>query len=81
LVSYNCDENAQKKIASILCLVFTMGVVQAQDANILVSLNSPGYGVKIKNNFPHYNGGYARAFMLSNQDASADLMDWELGGM
>jgi len=62
------------KIVMILVITGNYNVLHAQDPNVLVSLNSPAYGVKIKNNFPGYNGSYARAFMLSNQDASVDFI-------
>lgn len=63
----------KRKIITVLFLGFATGAVQAQDSNVLVGLNAPAYGVKIKTNFPAYNGSYARAFMLSNQDASVDF--------
>jgi hypothetical protein len=62
------------KIVMILIIAGTFNVLHAQDPDVLVSLNSPAYGVKIKNNFPGYNGSYARAFILSNQDASVDFI-------
>jgi len=63
----------KRKIITVLFLGLATGAAQAQDSNVLVGLNAPAYGVKIKTNFPAYNGNYARAFMLSNQDASVDF--------
>jgi len=71
----------KRKILSALLLVFTIGAVKAQDANILIGLNGPSYGVKIKNNFPGETRGFARAFMLSNQDASVDFFGFGVNGI
>jgi len=72
---------SKRKILSALLLVVTIGAAKAQDANILIGLNGPSYGVKIKNNFPGETRGFARAFMLSNQDASADFFGFGVNGM
>ena len=71
----------KRKILSALLLVITVGAVKAQDANILIGLNGPSYGVKIKNNFPGETRGFARAFMLSNQDASSDFFGFGVNGI
>jgi hypothetical protein len=57
-----------------LVFVFVVQYAFGQDTNILISLNAPALGVKIKNNFPTGSGNFARAFMLSNQDGSVDFM-------
>jgi len=62
------------KTAITLFLAFISCAAYAQDSNILIGLNSPAYGVKIKSNFPTGAGGFARAFTLSNQDASSDFI-------
>jgi len=72
---------SKRKILSALLLVVTIGAAKAQDANILIGLNGPSYGVKIKNNFPGETRGFARAFMLSNQDASADFFGFGVNGI
>jgi len=54
-------------VALVILLLSTLSVL-AQDNNILIGLNAPAYGVKIKANFPGYNGGWARAFTLTNHN-------------
>jgi hypothetical protein len=58
----------------VLFFVFGINFLYAQDSNVLIGLNGPSYGVKIKNNFPSGTGSFARAFMFSNQDASVDFI-------
>lgn len=62
-----------KKIIIIILFALNAKVIFAQDSNILLSLNGPTYGIKIKNNFPVGTGDFARAFMLSNQDGTDDF--------
>ena len=54
----------------MLLLISTNAI--AQDSNIEMSLNYPTYGIKIKNNFPGSTSGFARAFMLSNEDGNTN---------
>ncbi|WP_285060236.1 hypothetical protein [Pedobacter ginsengisoli] len=63
----------KRLITPLLILVMTGGV-SAQDSNILISLGGPGYGIKIKNNFPGVTSGFARAFTLSNEDGTNDFI-------
>jgi len=63
-----------RKIITALILTCAAGIVRAQDTNVLIGLNEPIYGIKIKNNFPGETRGFARAFMLSNQDATVNYI-------
>jgi len=63
-----------RKIIAALILTCAAGIVRAQDTNVLIGLNEPIYGIKIKNNFPGETRGFARAFMLSNQDATVNYI-------
>ncbi|ATP58040.1 hypothetical protein CPT03_16985 [Pedobacter ginsengisoli] len=65
-------------ITSLFALITSL--TYAQDSNILMGLSSPALGVKIKNNFPTGTGGFARAFSLSNQDASLDFFSFGVNG-
>ena len=60
----------------ILGTVLSMAsfAVLGQDPNVLIGLNAPGYGVKLKMNFPGYNGGWARGFSLSNETESTNFI-------
>jgi hypothetical protein len=63
-----------KKLAVILgIIVLSNNYIFAQDDNILINLGAPAYGVKIKTNFPTYTGGWSRAFLFSNEDASTNF--------
>jgi hypothetical protein len=66
-------KNNKAFVIMLVLMALICSDVFAQDSDILVSLNYPAYGVKIKNNFPNGSGKFARAFMLSNQDGSNDL--------
>lgn len=57
-----------KKIISSVALIFSIALVNAQDSNILISLAYPTNGIKIKTNFPAYNGTWARGYYLVNED-------------
>jgi len=67
-----------KRIITLL-FVLISHITYAQDSNVLIGLNYPIYGVKIKNNFPGV-GTFARAFSLSNQDASLDFFSFGVNG-
>jgi len=62
-----------KRIITLL-FVLISHLTYAQDSNVLIGLAGPAYGVKVKNNFPLGAGGFARAFSLSNQDASENYI-------
>jgi hypothetical protein len=38
------------------------------DNNILLGLNNPAWGIRIKANFPSYNGGWSRGFFVVNEN-------------
>nr|WP_199158584.1 hypothetical protein [Pedobacter sp. ASV2] len=58
-----------KKIILSFALISIAFYSFGQDPNILLGLNSPANGVKIKANFPAYNGGWSRGFTISNENA------------
>ncbi len=63
-----------KKLVVLVCIIaLYTNYITAQDDNILINLGDPAYGVKIKANFPSYNGGWSRAFRFANEDASTDF--------
>ncbi len=57
-----------KKLAFIIFGIFILNPLFGQDPNILIGLNSPSYGVRIKANWPNTTTGWARSFSISNQD-------------
>ncbi len=57
-----------KKLAFIILGIFILNPSFGQDPNILIGLNSPSYGVRIKANWPNTTTGWARSFSISNQD-------------
>lgn len=57
----------KKLLLTLLASVF-MFICNAQDSNILIGLNAPAYGVKIKPNWQNYNGGWARGYSIANND-------------
>ncbi|MDP4209196.1 MAG: hypothetical protein Q8928_10320 [Bacteroidota bacterium] len=68
----------------IIC--FSIGLllvsnVRAQDENILIGLNSPAYGVRIKANWPSNDGGWARGFYLVNQDNTQNFFGFGAFGI
>jgi len=68
-----------KRTITLLFVLIT-SLTYAQDSNVLIGLNHPIYGVKIKNNFPTGAGTFARTFSLSNQDASLDFFSFGVNG-
>lgn len=52
---------------SWMCFLFCVTKVKAQDSNVLIGLDAPAYGVKIKANFTS-TGGWARGYSIVNQD-------------
>jgi len=52
-----------------ICLLCCVTKVKAQDSNVLIGLDAPAYGVKIKANFTS-TGGWARGYSVVNQDNS-----------
>jgi len=52
----------------IMILIINISMLAQGDPNVLIGLNAPAYGVKIKANFPGYNGGWARGFHVVNQN-------------
>jgi hypothetical protein len=42
--------------------------------NILLCSGDPAWGVRIKANFPNYNGGWSRGFFVVNQDNSSNFI-------
>jgi len=68
-----------KRTITLLFVLITC-LTYAQDSNVLIGLNTPAFGVKIKNNFPTGAGAFARAFALSNQDASLDFFSFGVNG-
>nr|WP_199158585.1 hypothetical protein [Pedobacter sp. ASV2] len=58
-----------KKIILSFALISIAFYSFGQDLNILLGLNSPANGVKIKANFPTYTGGWSRGFTISNENA------------
>lgn len=52
-------------LISIFMILITL-CSYGQD-NVLVGLNGPAYGVKIKTNFPNYTGNWARGFSITNE--------------
>ena len=57
-----------KRVVFAIAMFLGGTEIQAQDPNVLVGLNSPANGVKIKANWPGLNGGWARSFQLVNQN-------------
>ena len=57
-----------KRVVFAIAMFLGGTEIQAQDPNVLVGLNSPANGVKIKTNWPGLNGGWARSFQLVNQN-------------
>ncbi|WP_420552327.1 hypothetical protein [Tenacibaculum aiptasiae] len=57
-----------KRVVLAIAMFLGGTEIQAQDPNVLVGLNSPANGVKIKANWPGLNGGWARSFQLVNQN-------------
>lgn len=53
---------------SWICLLCCVTKVKAQDSNVLIGLDAPAYGVKIKANFT--SGNWARGYSVVNQDNS-----------
>lgn len=62
-------------ITLTILILFTLSIL-AQDSNVLIGLNSPAYGVKIKTNFPGYNGGWARGFIITNRNNTEDYIQF-----
>lgn len=60
-----------KKIALLISFVLVMlshVKGQGQDPNILIGLGTPAEGVRIKANWPNYQGGWSNGFSLVNQN-------------
>ncbi len=60
---------------SLLFLLFLIGAtaMEAQNVNydnVSIGNSGPAYGVKIKNNFPGFTGGFAREFALTDGTGS-----------
>ena len=53
----------------LICLLFCNLTLKAQDSNVLIGLDGPAYGVKIKANFAS-TGGWARGYSVVNQNDS-----------
>ena len=56
-----------KKTILLLVLIGITKNLNAQE-NVLIGLNSPAYGVKIKANWPGSNSGWARGFSIVNEN-------------
>lgn len=53
------------KISTLTTILIRIIIsANAQDNNILISLNNPINGIRIKANFPNYDGNWAREFFL-----------------
>ena len=59
----------------LVCLLFCVTTLQAQDSNVLIGLAAPAYGVRIKANFN--SGNWARGYAIVNQDNTQHF--FELG--
>ncbi|MCF2875536.1 MULTISPECIES: hypothetical protein [unclassified Tenacibaculum] len=57
-----------KRVVFAIAMFLGGTEIQAQDPNVLVGLNAPANGIKIKANWPGLNGGWARSFQLVNQN-------------
>ncbi|RZK26490.1 MAG: hypothetical protein EOO43_02665 [Flavobacterium sp.] len=57
----------KKIIYTLLCFHF-FSYSFAQDPNVLMGLDDPAHGVKIKINFPGYTGDWARGFTVSDNN-------------
>ncbi|WP_272151286.1 hypothetical protein [Tenacibaculum aiptasiae] len=57
-----------KRVVFAIAMFLWGTEIQAQDSNVLVGLNAPASGVKIKANWPGGSGGWARGFQLVNQN-------------
>jgi len=60
-------------LGAMLIVSISFSNLTAQDANILIGLDSPSYGVKIKTNFPGRTSTWARGFILSNENNTEDF--------
>jgi hypothetical protein len=62
-----------KKLVIIFFGLLILNPLFSQVPNILIGLDGPAYGVKIQANWPGYSGGWARGFMISNENSSQIL--------
>lgn len=69
-----------KKILLITFLLVCSVSFSQKDPNILVGLNSPAYGVKIKANWPNVNSGWARGFHIVNEDNTKNFISFGVFG-
>jgi len=49
--------------------------------NILLGLDEPAYGVRIKTNWPSHTGGWARGFYIANEDNSKNYFSVGVTGL
>ena len=69
--------NYKTNILAIILVIIGLRV-HAQDENILIGINSPAYGIKIKTNFQ--NTGWARSFTIANENATEDFIQFGANG-
>ncbi|UOY05906.1 hypothetical protein L0P88_18440 [Muricauda sp. SCSIO 64092] len=58
-----------------IALIGTSLGLKAQE-NVLIGLNSPAYGVKIRANWVGYSGDWARGFSISNENNTQNLFEF-----
>ena len=66
----------KKSFFVLLCLIF-VAKINAQNTNfnnVSIGTDSPGFGVKIKANFPNFNGGWSRSFSVVNENDTKNFI-------